>query len=281
MDEMREKIGYLRTDFKLFHLRDEQMRGFDWHYHDFHKFLWLVSGQVKYHVEGKAYELRPYDLLLIGRGEIHKPEVDFSQPYERYILYLSADFLTDAGRWGVDLSRCLAIAREKKVNRMRMGAIDNERLLELLVRMEQSDRETAFAQELCSGVLLLEFLIGINRIALRDNGAVFEGTARFDPKMVEMVRYINENLQEEITVEGLAGHFFISKYHMMRKFKEETGYSVHQYILEKRILRAKDLILAGVPANEVCYQCGFKDYSAFNRAFRRGLGMAPSKMKRY
>ena len=64
---------------------------------------------------------------------------------------------------------------------------------------------------------------------------------------------------------------------MMRKFKEETGYSMHQYILEKRILAAKNKILSGTPATIACMECGFKDYSTFSRAYKKLLNKLPSE----
>lgn len=100
--------------------------------------------------------------------------------------------------------------------------------------------------------------------------------ARYDKKVVEIIHYINENLAADLTIEALSDKFFLSKYHMMRKFKEETGYSMHQYILEKRILAARNLILAGNAATVASAECGFKDYSTFSRAYKKLLGKLPS-----
>ena len=80
---------------------------------------------------------------------------------------------------------------------------------------------------------------------------------------------------EELTVEGLAREFFISRYYLMHRFKEMTGYTVHQYISEKRLLRAGELIRSGVPVLQAAEQTGFRDYSTFLRAFRRLFGASP------
>ena len=93
-----------------------------------------------------------------------------------------------------------------------------------------------------------------------------------------MIHYINENLSAELSIEALSARFYLSKYHMMRKFKEETGYSMHQYILEKRIQAARSLILTGVPATVASTECGFKDYSTFSRACKKILGKMPSEV---
>ena len=55
---------------------------------------------------------------------------------------------------------------------------------------------------------------------------------------------------------------------MMRQFKEETGYTIHQYITEKRVLKAKGMIQAGMSATQACYACGFQNYSTFSRAYK-------------
>ena len=54
-----EKTGYLHHDFKIFHLTDHEMSAYDFHYHDFHKLLFFLSGNVTYCIEGKSYQLTP------------------------------------------------------------------------------------------------------------------------------------------------------------------------------------------------------------------------------
>ena len=85
------KTGYLKEDFRLFHINDRTDREFEWHYHDFHKIIVFVSGKVTYHIEGKTYQLKPQDILLVSQGAIHKPEIDPSIPYERYIFWIRDD----------------------------------------------------------------------------------------------------------------------------------------------------------------------------------------------
>lgn len=86
-----EKTGYLKEDFRLFHINDQTKKDFSYHYHDFHKIIVFISGKVTYHIEGKAYHLKPRDILLVSQGAIHKPEVDPSVSYERYIFWIRDD----------------------------------------------------------------------------------------------------------------------------------------------------------------------------------------------
>ena len=88
--------------------------------------------------------------------------------------------------------------------------------------------------------------------------------------------YVQEHLFEEISIDQLAETFYISKYHLMRLFKKETGYTIHRYISEKRMAAAKEKLLCGVPAAKVSEECGFQDYSTFLRAFKSCVHMTPT-----
>lgn len=62
-----EKTGYLKEDFRLFHINDQTKKDFSYHYHDFHKIIVFISGKVTYHIEGKAYHLKPRIFCLSAR----------------------------------------------------------------------------------------------------------------------------------------------------------------------------------------------------------------------
>lgn len=81
-----ERQGFLKEDFRLFHLKDKVSPCYEFHYHDFLKIMVLLEGKVNYVIEGRSYSLHPFDIVLVGRGQIHRPEVDPGQPYERQIL---------------------------------------------------------------------------------------------------------------------------------------------------------------------------------------------------
>ena len=83
-------------------------------------------------------------------------------------------------------------------------------------------------------------------------------------------------MPKNISIDDLAAQFFISKYHMMRRFREETGTSIHNYLSDKRLLAARDLIQSGLSATDACFRCGFRSYSAFSRAYGKLFGATPT-----
>ena len=274
-----EKKGYLDTDFKFFHLTDTALREFNYHYHEFDKIIIFLSGNVNYMIEGKSYMLEPRDILLVNRNDIHKPKIDFSIPYERIVIYISPVFMEKYHTTSYDLANCFHLAKKEHSNVIRIHPAKRQKLLNLIDNLKKALTEIAFASDLSAKLLFLEFMIHLNR-AILDHQIETISTTVYDKKIIEILQYINANLFETIHADNLSQKFFISKYHMMRKFKEETGYSIHQYITNKRLLCSRDLIQQDIPITKVCFDCGFKDYSTFSRAFKSIFKTTPREYKK-
>lgn len=265
------KTGYLKEDFRLFHINDRTDREFEWHYHDFHKIIVFVSGKVTYHIEGKAYQLKPQDILLVSQGAIHKPEIDPSIPYERYIFWIRDDLSSS------ELNTCFQKANDRSFNLIRLDSVLQEKLKDLLPEIEHSLRDTQFGDSILSKALFAQFMVYINRIFLKSSTAPDQKSYSSNSQVEQLLKYINRNLSENLSIDHLAERFFFSKYHMMRKFKKETGYTIHNYIISKRLLHARSLIAQGTPVMKAAMQSGFQDYTAFVRAYKKQFGTVPTQ----
>ena len=265
-----EKTGYLKEDFRLFHINDQTKKDFSYHYHDFHKIIVFISGKVTYHIEGKAYHLKPRDILLVSQGAIHKPEIDPSVPYERYIFWIRDDLSCQ------ELNTCFQKANDRSFNLVRADSALQERLKDLLPEIEQALQNTHFGDPVLKDALFTQFMIYINRIFLRTSSSPDKKAYSSDTQVEQLLKYINRNLSENLSIDQLAERFFFSKYHMMRKFKNETGYTIHNYITSKRLLMARSLISQGIPVMKAAQASGFHDYTTFVRAYKKQFGKAPS-----
>lgn len=265
-----EKTGYLKEDFRLFHINAQTKKDFSYHYHDFHKIIVFISGKVTYHIEGKAYHLKPRDILLVSQGAIHKPEIDPSVPYERYIFWIRDDLSCQ------ELNTCFQKANDRSFNLVRADSALQERLKDLLPEIEQTLQNKHFGDTVLRNALFTQFMIYINRIFLRTSSSPDKKTYSSDTQVEQLLKYINRNLSENLSIDQLANRFFFSKYHMMRKFKNETGYTIHNYITSKRLLMARSLISQGMPVMKAAQASGFHDYTTFVRAYKKQFGKAPS-----
>lgn len=270
-----KKRGYLNSEFKLFHLTDLASEDLEYHYHDFDKITILIKGNVRYMVEGKSYDLQPYDIVLVNHNDIHKPFIDTSEIYERIIVYISPNFMNAYKTSTYDLSYCFEKAKTEHSNVLRIHSLEKSTLFRITKDLEKSFADTGYASELFRQVLFLEFMIHLNR-ATFNHKLDYIVTPVCNEKVVEIIHYINEHLIADLHIDHLAKTFYISKYYMMRLFKEETGYTIGNYINNKRLLLAKTQIQNGASITAACFDCGFKDYSTFSRAYKNLFGETPT-----
>ena len=275
MEQTNQPRGWLDRDFRFVHLRDSNAQDFEYHHHDFDKIVLLMGGKVTYMVEGTAYFLRPGDLLLVGRNQVHKPVIDPSEPYDRIVIWAEEGFLQRHSRPDCPLDQCFRLADRRGFDLMRLDADTRRTLQGLVERLEQSFKDDRFGAGLLQESYFLQLMVFVNRIMLDDTTVLDETTGREDGKIRQIMRYIGEHLREPLTVEQLAGQVYISKYHFMRRFKAETGVTVHQYVNQKRLFLAARLLQEGIPAVQAAEDCGFEDYSTFVRAFKKAFGKTP------
>lgn len=270
------KRGYLNENFRLFHLRDSRAQKVDYHYHEFDKLILLLGGKVAYLVEGVTYFLQPWDILLVQHNLIHRPVIDPSEPYERVVIWLGRDWLADRSDPEEALDTCFDVTRRRGFHLLRTEGERRLQYMRMIQHLEETLRSTEFGAARMADSLCQQFLIEVNRDVLRDRGAqAGKDSCLVDPKVEEILRYIAAHLEEDLTVERLAKRFYLSRYYLMHRFKAVTGYTIHQYVSQKRLLRAGELIRAGTPVMKAAEQVGFSEYSTFLRAFRNTFHMTP------
>lgn len=274
------KRGYLNEGFRLFYLKDSRAQQLDYHYHEFDKIILLLSGKVTYVVEGVTYFLQPWDLLLVPRSMIHRPIIDSAEPYERVVLWLDRNWLSERSDPDAPLDTCFRTVQERGFHLLRADAEIRLRYSQLVRQMQEALHSREFGSARMADLLCQQFLIGVNRDILRSRTAQEERDSyRIDPKMEEILRYITTHLDEPLAIDDLASRFYISRYYLMHRFKEVTGYTVHQYIRQKRLLLAGEQIRAGMPVMKAAEAAGFSEYSTFLRAFQNTFHMSPKEFR--
>ncbi len=269
-----DKLGYLNDDFKIFHIIDEQKKVFDFHYHDFNKITIFLRGNINYFIEGKNYVLKPYDIVLVNEGDIHKPSFLDDSTYERIIIYVSPQFIHSYKDDDYDLNYCFERAKKEHSNVLRIHSMDKSKLYQVCLELEHSIHDNDFANELYQKILFLEFMIQLNRTAI-SNRINYQDSDMANTKLLQILDYINEHLAEDITIDKLSAKFYLSRYYLMHFFKEVTGYTIGNYITEKRLLLAKSLVQKGSSLTDACFESGFKNYSTFSRAFKKAFHTMP------
>ena len=268
-----EKRGYLLEKFRLFHLSSLGGTKVDFHYHEFCKLLLLVSGRGGYVVDGQRYLLQPGDVVLIGSRSAHRPELEEDSPYERIIIYISPEFLQSASTADCDL---LELFSGSHGHVLRLKENERKRVFAMAAALEKELAGVDFGREILSNTELLRILVEVGRQQRRKDAQNPDPVVPKDSRVLEWMAYLDRHLNEDMDMDHLAERFFISKFHMMRMFRAETGFTIHTYLMQRRLLAARQLIDTGMRATEACYRCGFRSYSSFTRAYSKHFGTTPT-----
>ena len=267
------KRGYLKGDFAFFHLSDMKNMQFEYHYHDFSKIIIFISGSVTYLIEGKAYRLKPWDILFVSSSEVHKPMIDPSTLYERIVIWINPGFLTEHSS-DCDLFTCFRLTNGNN-NMLRLDSSEIKYVQTLLNKLEEACKSTDFGSSILKNSIFLQLVIILTRELVGGSEKNEIDDIISDENIKNVMNYINSNIKDDLSIDTLASRFYLSRYHLMHKFKQLTGYSIHSYVQQKRLLKADSLIRSGIPSSQACELCGFNDYSNFLRAYKKLFGASP------
>ena len=276
MKDITNKIGYLNDNFKIFHIKDKKDIKFEYHHHDFSKIVILIDGDLTYYIEGKSYILKPWDILFVNKNEIHKPVVNADKYYERIVIWLNPDFIAKYAQGNNNLLKCFEVAMKNNYNLLRLNMKSIENIKNLIQDIKNCDNSNEFGSEILKESLFIQLMVLMNRLFLNSDKNRDIEDIQYDKTIEGVLNYINSNLENDLSIDTIASEFFISKYYLMRKFKNQIGSSIHSYVIQKRLILAKSLISDGLSMSTVCSKCGFNDYSSFVRAFKKAYGVSPS-----
>lgn len=240
------------------------------HCHNDYELLYVVRGEGEYIVEGAEYPLRPNTLILIRPLEFHYFRPDGNHVYERYVINFAKGALVD----GATELPLLDESREGYGVYLSSDAVTPnigaalEQMRAMLDRCPQSLRGTVLRVELTRVMLLISEL-NYDIPDIREKSLI-----------AQVIDYINRKISDELTLDLIASRFYISKYYLCHAFREHTGVSVFQYISNKRVSMAEQLLARGEKAADAAFHVGFRDYSSFYRAYCKRIGHPPTEGRR-
>ena len=124
--------------------------------------------------------------------------------------------------------------------------------------------------------LILELIYRLSQESGRPTHSRHHGSS--SPAIHRALRYIRENLTEDLCLEKVAGHVSLSPVHFHKAFKSAVGQTLHQYVEQQRIKHAIDLLTTtDMTLTEIAFKSGFSSQSYFSYVFKRSTGTTPRK----
>ena len=221
------------------------------HSHPFHEFVYCIKGKGRIEISGKSFYFGTGTIYITEAGIIH-----FEEDYtESEIIYFYFDCPVSMINMGVFYDK-------------------NETVLPILRKLQSEVRTEKHDSELMKSAILQQLLIETKRT--RD----YHKQGRSFGSVLE---YIDECFRYEINVRELAKKCGYSYDRFRHIFKEQTGVSPNEYIIQKRVEMAKKMMENNVSASltYIAYECGFATSSHFSNAFKSLTGKSPKDYKKY
>ncbi len=237
------------------------------HCHDFYEILYITEGDGSFFIEGSSYSIKPGDLLFIRPLEYHYLKINDKIPYERHVIHFTSSTLFEGAQGSLDKIISVDSAYGSRVFSARYMPGYVNAIFSRFEAAEKLERD----EQLLYAKMLLSELIMILSTARGEKLTYSE-----EELGSRVIRFLNDNIEKNITLDHLARRFFVSKYYLCRAFKKYNGISIHGYINQKRVMYAKQLIEQGETASGAAYRVGFGDYSAFYRAYKKVIGRPPT-----
>lgn len=231
------------------------------HIHSYYEIYYNISGAGGFMANGNFYRCRQKDLILIPALSVHKVILRKNLPYNRCIINVDSE---------VFLSSILHMSiKNRQTAPPRVNLTENEHS-EFMKLAGDYDKASSDAKkdELFSEIsaFLKNAFINPHETEIMD-----EKYISYTDKIIKII----ENDFRDTSVNAIAAKIFASPDHINRVFKEETGTTVKQYLIMRRLAEAQKYLYLGKSVKEACFMSGFNDYSNFCRTFKKYKGYSP------
>lgn len=250
----------------------------EYHNHDFLAFIFILSGEGRYRIEGEECDIREGDLLILNPGVWHQalPDNDakdlsteffvgFSDiqipgyPYNYLPVPDGAHLIHTTGELKQKLTKlCSAIEMENKVCKEGRYFMLKAYLMEMILLVIREQCETI------AGPRGYAFE-SVNKKYVVDN----------------IVSYFERNYSEKISLDRIAENMYLSPFYISKIFKSETGDTPIRYLINIRLAKAKELLEkeSGSSIQEIACRVGYEDAYHFSKLFKKRYGMSPSQAR--
>ncbi len=248
----------------------------DFHLHSNYEVYVFLQGNVNYFVEQNCYQLVRGNVLVFNNQEIHSVSNLINNTYERLVLHFNPQIVKPFCSTQTNILDCFT-NHPPGVNNL--AFLDETKLSEykkLFNTIKESIHNNSYGADALLSASLIQLLVMINK-AYQNN--TFTGLGILPHRIKPIMNYIDTHITEDLSLDKIANALSLDKFYLSHLFKKETGSTLFQYIIVKRVALAKQYLLQGKSVTEACDASGFNDYSNFIRTFKKVSGIPPGQYR--
>lgn len=249
------------------------------HFHIFYEIMITLCPKAYHYIEGKKYTLLTGDIILLPPSVLHQSEYLKGDPSDRIVIgfMLPQSKAHFANGYEYILSALFdknnPVYRFHSEERISLFNILNDIVL-INKNMNKAVIPLLTHTKFCEFLYKLYSLKEQNTYELNPDDGI-------DSKIYSIANYIHTHYKDNISLESIAGKYFISTYYLSHRFKKVMGYTITRYMHETRIKNTQYLLInSDKKISEIAFETGFSSFSQFNRIFKRICGISPTEYRK-
>ena len=252
------------------------------HFHNQYEIFYLIDGERRFFFDNRSYLVKGGTLILVDENAIHMTMANSDQEFghDRIILYVDRDKMKEYDQMFSNLNLVKFLHQNYGVfplnEKQQQDFID----LYLKLQYEFDNKNRNYKAMIDMEIIkyFIQFMRENHTPALQDEDMVSSSKYK---NIYAVADYISENFDRQLTLDALAGQFYISKYYLSRTFKEITGYGINEYINIHRIQRAKRLLEeTDMSISEISIALGYESMTYFEKIFKTYMTLSPLKYRK-
>ena len=258
--------------YHISHKQDDSWQMHQLHFHDGIELMLILSEGGELFFDKEVYPLHAGTLLVLDCNKLHRTAGAPDIVFDRYVLRILPMLLQSLSSPCTDFLAALHASPP-------VIQLDKEAARQLTPLLEQLnapvDRER-FGWDVRQQILLQQILLLVCGLVQTAPTPVGIHTPDHD-KVQPLLDYIQANYTHPMTLDDLSRHFLIGKHYLCHLFKNGTGFSVMEYVIQLRVLEAQRLLRQGASVQDAGEQSGFQSYAHFIRTFSSVAGISPKQ----
>lgn len=293
---MKERVFFEEFDsLYYFHGSSQNwaMQGF--HFHKQYEILLFLSDGALLEVGNRSYNVKTGDIFLLNNKEYHRTSGAVGKSHNRYVLMFDPElYLTGCTEvFGYEFNKFFEHRPENFVHRLNLSQENLKKVEKLFLNIEREINEgDDKAVQVKLRLSILNLIVELNemyRFFLKEQKETnkanktqetdfeFKDPILYRERIEQIKKYIVEHVNEKLELDDIAKEFYMNRYYLSHYFKKETGFTLQQYITNRKVVEAKAKLRSGYSVTDIAAQLSYNSDSHFIATFKKSTGITPKK----
>ncbi|HEX2925909.1 MAG TPA: AraC family transcriptional regulator [Ruminiclostridium sp.] len=250
--------------------------------HETFEMVYIKSGDGVFEIGEQSVSVGSNDIVIIKPNQSHKLSVDSEDGCDFIVLYFKFMDQSDHALSEVSLGDFINFVSGKESGSfIKLKVSQKNDIIVLLNRILKEQVSDQLGSELLNYLMLMELFVLISRALKAEwENSIKNKSPKIKELMQSAIQFVHNNFEREISITDIAKYVFLSPSYFTRAFKEDTGLSPMQYLLNIRIKRACELLLeTDQKIGEIALSVGFSNQQRFNDMFKKQISMTPMQYR--